>query len=146
MTLKNGHWQLNGPDRHPGDQLDCVPCRSALLETFKGPVDVSRIPVPEDIRPYVLPGPCLYCAHPHHSELVCRPDCTCTFGYPVHWRTFGPEEHRAAYAWEHESRPSFWTVCCSCGYRTSGHSAQPVSSEALAEAWAIKHVMEMDGQ
>lgn len=53
------HHALASPQvLHPGDMVDCGPCRSALLSAFRPPADVPEpapSPVRHDVRSTVLP-------------------------------------------------------------------------------------------
>lgn len=143
---------------HIGDQLDCAPCRILLLEAFRTdrceaegqPEQVSAFPhlvLPDTARTVdmeTVARRCAYCAHPRHSELVCRPDCGCRLGTPVRWtelRSF--TDHRPSYAAE-ESAPAFWRVRCSCGWTDTGHSRFPDIARGLAQSRALAHLMEED--
>jgi hypothetical protein len=47
------HWAWNGPkgQTHPGDPLDCEPCRAALLAAFREPADSRYAPMNKPLLP-----------------------------------------------------------------------------------------------
>lgn len=137
---------------HPGAELDCGPCRSALLEAFRAPVRLPGEPYPRPAEhEFRMPGD--GCLEP---ELCTRAD-PCPVCSPE------PDEPGLAV---HETKTSVlpddryfdsrfpqrgvWAVSCSCGWSRKGlfgthpgvQTPLPPNvqeAETLARQWADYH-------
>lgn len=129
MTDPVKHYPLGGASRetHPGDQLDCEPCRAALLAAFREPADSDYPPMNAPVPPYKDGG------LPH------------LFPGPEHTRTVDLSAHQVeSFVEPYPDRPGgLWSAVCSCGWSKAGPYARDGAGEIVADrlagAWADRH-------
>lgn len=124
------HSPLNGPVDvvHPGDQIDCEPCRAALLAAFRpSPDQVTEEEIIQRLPPYRHGG------QPHLTVP------------PEHTRTVDLGAHPVQYYVEpYPDRPGgLWSAACPCGWSKAGPYARDgagqIVAQRLAETWAARH-------
>lgn len=115
------HSPLGGPADavHPGDQIDCEPCRAALLAAFREPADSDYPPLNSPVPPYKDGGlPHLFPPPPE------TPSWT---GEHVTWQRVDPFT---------DGPGGTWAVGCECGWGESGGYARDGMGEQTARRLA----------